>query len=686
MSKDFVNYGMHEPDDDVKIYKAKERPERPMRPGPRSAPVETVEREYTEKAEQIESVERPVQKRSARRKEVKKYRELQAGDIVVPLLAAAAFALLWFLPTTGWLRTLSFLLPYFIAGFDVILKALERISQKEFFSEALACTLASIAAYAIGQPFAAVLIMLLFRLCHIIESYAVRRGRKQFSQLLNIRPDSASVETAEGLLSVTPDYVNVGDIILVEPGERIPLDGVIVEGISTIDCSPIAGKTEPMAVTAGYRVLSGCINITSPIRVRTDRSYADSTVSRILKLADNAPENKSRQEKLISTFAKFFTPSVLVLAVVIGLVPPIFNGEWIEYIHRGAVFLLISCPSSMVLSVPLAYFGGLGSAVENGVLIKGFDYLESLANADTFVFEKTGTITEGRFAVTDVVPEGLGERELLGIAATAEMYSQHPIAKAMRQASSAIVDTKDVRAEDIPGRGVRAYIGSKEVLVGNAALLEENGIGYKVPNRSGSAVHVAVDRRYCGHILVSDKVRRGAFDALENMRVQGVSKTVMLTGDVLSVARPLGSKLNFDMLKAELRPEEKLAAVEYLISNKGGIGTVAFVGDGASDAPVLRRADVGVVLGAMNCEESFDNADVLIMDQNIGKLPLAVKMSRFTHLVVKENTGLALIAKFALLAGAALGFVPIAAAAAADSCVVILSLINSLRPMKSWKE
>lgn len=686
MSKDFVNYGMHEPDDDVKIYKAKERPERPVRPAPRPAPVETVEREYTEKAEQIESVERPVQKRPARRKEAKKYRELQARDIVVPLLAAAVFALLWFLPTTGWLRTLSFLLPYFIAGFDVILKALERLSQKEPFSEALACTLASIAAYAIGQPLAAVLIMLLFRLCHIIESYAVRRGRKQFSQLMNIRPDSASVETAEGVLSVTPDYVNVGDIILVEPGERIPLDGVIVEGISTIDCSPIAGKTEPMAVTAGYRVLSGCINITSPIRVRTDRSYADSTVSKILRLADNAPENKSRQEKLIATFAKFFTPSVLILAVVIGLVPPIFNGQWLEYIHRGAVFLLISCPSSMVLSVPLAYFGGLGSAVENGVLIKGFDYLESLANADTFVFEKTGTITEGRFAVTDVVPEGLGERELLGIAATAEMYSQHPIAKALRQASSAIVDAKDVRAEDIPGRGVRAYIGSKEVLVGNAALLEENGIGYKVPNRSGSAVHVAVNRRYCGHILVSDKVRRGAFDALENMRVQGVSKTVMLTGDVLSVARPLGSKLNFDMLKAELRPEEKLAAVEYLISNKGGIGTVAFVGDGASDAPVLRRADVGVVLGAMNCEEAFDNADILIMDQNIGKLPLAVKMARFTHLIVKENTGLALIAKFALLAGAALGFVPIAAAAVVDSCVVILSLINSLRPMKSWKE
>ena len=662
MNNDYTSFGIQEPDEDIKIYRTKEKPEPP------AAPVESVEREYTEKAEQIESREKTPPRRQSRKRELKKYRELSVKDVAVPLLAALIFAALWFAPTGGWIRTLTFLIPYFIAGFDVLLKALERIAEKEPLNEALVSVLASIAAFALGHYFAALLIMLLFRICSMVESYTVRKGRKRFSELMNIRPEYANVETAEGVLSVSPDYVNVGDIIAVQPGERIPLDGVIIDGITTIDCSPLAGKTEAVAVTAGYRALSGCINITSPIRIRVDRSYEDSTVSRILSLAEESPENKSRQEKLIA------------------LVPPIFNGQWLEYLHRAAVFLMVSCPSAMTLSVPLAYFVGMGCAVENGVLIKGFSYLESLANADTFVFEKTGTITEGKFAVTDVVPEGIGERELLGIAATAEMYSQHPIAKALRQASSAIVDAKDVRAEDIPGRGVRAYIGSKEVLVGNAALLEENGIGYKVPNRSGSAVHVAVDRRYCGHILVSDRVRRGAFDALENMRVQGVTKTVMLTGDVLSVARPLGSKLNFDMLKAELRPEDKLAAVDYLITNKGGIGTVAFVGDGVSDAPVLQRADVGIVMGAMNCQEAFENSDVLIMDENIGKLPLAVKMARFTHFIVKENTGLALIAKFALLAGSAFGFVPIAAAAVVDSGVVILSLINSLRPMKSWKE
>ena len=683
MNNDYSSFGLHEPDEDIKIYKAKDRTERPA---VRQAPVETVEREYTEKAEQLESREIPAQKRQSRKRGVRKYRELSAKDVVVPLLAALIFAALWFAPTEGWMRTLSFLIPYLIAGFDVILKALERIAEKEPLNEALLSTLASIAAFALGQYLAALLIMLLLRICSMVESYAVRKGRKQLSELMNIRPDNANVETAEGVLSVSPDYVNVGDIILVQPGERIPLDGVIIEGITTIDCSPLAGKTEAVAVTAGYRALSGCINITSPIRIRTDRSYADSTVSKILRLAEESPENKSRQEKLIAVFSKYFSPAVIAAALLISVVPPIFNGQWLEYLNRGAVFLLISCPSAMILSVPLAYFGGMGCAVENGVLIKGFSYLESLANADTFVFEKTGTITDGRFTVTDVFPEGLGERELLGIAATAEMYSQHPIARAIRQVSAPIVDAKDIRAEEIPGRGVRALVGDKEVLAGNAALLGDYGIGYKVPNRSGTAVHVAVDRRYCGHILVSDRLRRGAFDALENMRIQGVNKTVMLTGDVLSVARPLGSKLNFDMLKAELRPEDKLAAVDYLISNKGGIGTVAFVGDGVHDAAILQRADVGIVMGALGCDDAFENADVLVMDEKIGKLPLAVKAARFTQLVVKENTGLALIAKFALLAGSALGFVPLAAAAAVDSGVLIFSLINSLRPLRAWKE
>lgn len=683
MSNDFLGYSGNESDDDVKIYKTKDSY---VRPAAKPARVEAVDREYTEKSEELESRERPVQKRSARKREIKKYRELTAKDIAVPVFAAAVFAVVWFLPTAGWVRAVSFLIPYMIAGFDVILKALEGITERRPLSEALVSTLSSIIAFAIGQYMTAVLIMLLFRLCYMVESCAVRRGRKQVSELLNIRPDSANVETAEGVLSVTPDYVNVGDIIVVEPGERIPLDGIIIDGITTIDCSPLAGKTEAMAVTAGHRVLSGCMNITSQIRIRVDRSYADSTVSKILELANNSPENKSRQEKLIGTFGKYFTPAVLGAALLMALVPPIFNGMWMEYIRRAAAFLMISCPSSMVLSVPLAYYGGIGCAAENGVLIKGFNYLESLANADTFVFEKTGIITEGRFMVTDVFPEGMSERELLGIAATAEMYSEHPIARALRQASSAIAAVQDVKAQDIPGHGVKAYIGSREVLVGNASLLEENGIGYKVPTRSGSAVHVAVDRKYCGHIIVADKVRRGAFDALENMRIQGVNKTVMLTGDVLSVARPLGSKLNFDMLKAELLPEDKLDAVEYLIRNKGGIGTVAFVGDGINDAPILKKADVGIAMGAMGCDEAFDNADVLVMDEKIGKLPIAVKVARFTQLVVKENTGLALLTKFAVLACSAFGFVPIAAAAVVDSGVVILSLINSLRPLGAWKE
>lgn len=692
MNNDFINNDAYEADDDVKIYRSKDSS---VRPAPKASVIEpeeredtgrAVEREYTEKSEELESRERPVQKRSARKREIKKYRELSLKDVAIPVLAIAVYVGLWFLPTESWVRAVSFLVPCLIAGFDVILKALEGISEKRPFSNALAAVVSTVIAFAVGSYLSALIILLLFRLCEMVESYAVRRGRRQVSELLNIRPDSANVITAEGVLAVTPDYVNVGDIIVVYPGERIPLDGIIIDGITTIDRSPLAGKTEAIAVSTGHRVLSGCINITSSIKIRVDRNYADSTVSKILKLANNAPENRSRQEKLIDSFGKYFTPAVYAAALLIAVVPPLMNGLWAEYIGRAAVFLLISCPSSMVLSVPLAYYGGVGCAAENGVLIKGFSYLESLANADTFVFEKTGIITEGRFAVTDVFPEGMGERELLGIAATAEMYSEHPIARALRQASSAIAEVQDVRAQDIPGRGVRALIGGREVLVGNAALLGENGIGYKVPNRSGSAVHVAVGGKYCGHIIVSDKVRRGAFDALENMRVQGVSKTVLLTGDVLSVARPLGSKLNFDMLKAELVPEEKLAAVEYLIDNKGGIGTVAFVGDGVNDAPILRKSDVGIAMGALGCDEAFDNADILIMDTRIAKLPVAVKVARFTQFIVKENTGLALVTKFALLAGSAFGLVPIAAAAVVDSGVLILSLINSLRALGAWKE
>lgn len=665
--REVQNYGRHTGDEDVKIYRGKEKP--PRRPAAESSPQP--------------KASKPQKKRQAR-----DFRDVNWRDIALPVVAIAALVLVWMLPTTGWVRAVSFLIPYLIGGFDGVMAALERLVNKEFLHKEPLTVLASIAAFAVGAYGEAVLLVLLLKVCGLVESAAVNRGRKETSTLLSIRPDSAKVETAEGILEITPDYVNIGDIIVVDPGERIPLDGVILEGISAIDLSPLAGKSKTVAMTAGYRVLSGCINVTSSIRVRVDTSFEDSTVNRLLRLAEEAPEEKSLWEKRISQAAKFYTPVVFIAALLLAIVPAAIHGQWAEYIRRAVVLLIAAYPGELLVSVPLAFYGCAGCMAKNGVFVKSFRLLDALASADTFVFDKTGTITEGRFAVTDVFPEGISEQELLGIASTAEQLSTHPIALALREASSpfALSPDDELSAEDIPGRGVRALVGGKEILAGNAALLEENGIGYKVPSRSGGAVHVAVNGKYCGHILITDRIKRNAYDALENLRVQGVKKTVMLTGDVLSVARPIASKLNFDMLKAELTPEEKRTAVEYLIDNKGGASTVAFVGDGINDGLVLRSADVGIAMGALGSAPAMENADILLMDKDIGKLPLAVRAARRTGAVVKLNVAVAVAVKLLLVAGGAAGLIPIILAAAADAAVFTACMIYSLRPLRAWEE
>lgn len=661
--REFPNYGRHAGDDDVKIYRGKEKAAHSAQAASASRP-------------------KPAKKRDAR-----DCRDISWKDIAVTVISAAALAAAWLLPTTGWVRAVSFFIPYLIGGFDSIMEAMERVSNKAFLKKEPLTVLASIAAFAAGAYGEAVLLILLLKICAMAEATAVKRGRKETKALLNIRPASAKVETAEGILEVTPDYVNIGDIIVVDPGERIPLDGVIIEGISAIDSSPLAGKSKPVAMTVGYRALSGCVNVTSSIRIRVDTCFEDSIVNRALKLVEDAPRGKSRWEEHINQAAKFYTPAVFIAALLLAIIPSAISGQWAEYIRRAAVLLIAAYPGELLVSVPLAFYCSTGCMAKNGVFVKAFRFLDGLGSADTIVFDKTGIITEGRFAITDVFPEGLSEQELLSIASTAERLSPHPIALALREASSpfALSPDDEFSAQDIPGRGVKALVGNKEILVGNAALLEENGIGYKVPSRSGGAVHVAVNGRYCGHILIADRIKRNAFDALENLRILGVKKTVMLTGDVLSVARPIASKLNFDMLKAELRPEEKLAAVEYLIDNKGG-GTLAFVGDGINDAAVLRGADVGIAVGALGSALSMANADILLMDKDIGKLPLAVKAAKYTAAMVKLNTTAASALKLLLLAGGAAGFIPITLAAVADAVVFTACMINALRPLRAWKE
>ena len=664
--REVQNYGRHAGDEDIKIYRGKEKAAPPVNGG---------------------SASRSRTAKPPKRRQPQSYQHISWKDIALPVLAAGMLVLVWMLPTTGWIRTVSFFIPYLLVGFDTVIESIGRLSNKEFLHKEPLTLIASIAAFATGAFVEAVLLMMMLKLCKLVENAAVTRGRKETKKLLSIRPDNAKVETAEGILEITPEYVNIGDIIVVDPGERIPLDGVILEGISAIDISPLAGKSKPVAMTAGYRVLSGCINVTSSIRVRVDSSFEDATVNRLLKLVDEAPGEKSHWEEGLRRTARFYTPAVLVAALLLAIVPSVINGQWVDYIRRAVVLLVAAYPGELLASVPLAFYGSAGCMAKNGVFAKSFRSLDTLSHADTFIFDKTGTITEGRFAVTDVFPEGLSEQELLSIASTAEQQSAHPIALALREASSPLALSPDdeLRTEEIPGRGVRAMVGSREILVGNAALLEENGIGYKVPSRSGGAVHVAVNGRYCGHILIADRIKRNAFDSLESLRMLGVGKTVLLTGDVLSVARPIASKLNFDMLKAELRPEEKLAAVEYLMDNKGG-GSIVFVGDGINDAAVLHGADVGIAIGALGSGPAMDNADILLMDKDIGKLPLAVKAAKRTAAVVKLNTALAAALKLLLLAGGASGFFPIAAAAVADGAVFTACMINSLRPLEAWKE
>lgn len=613
--------------------------------------------------------------------------EVEIKDIVIIAAAAVLFVTALLLPTDGWIRAVSFIIPYLLAGYEVIFEAIEKLIKGEVLDEDFLMSISSAAAFCIGDYPEAVIVMLLYKIGELFEAFAVGKSRKSVAELMDIRPDSANVETAEGILTVTPDYVNVDDVIVVYPGERIPLDGTIIEGISTVDSSSLTGESVPKAVNVGYEVYSGSINLTSPLRVKVTNNYAESTATRILDLVENSAENKSYHEAFITRFAKIYTPVVVAAAVLLAIVPSFITGEWSEWIRRAVVFLVVSCPCALVISVPLSYFGGIGNASKNGILIKGSNFMEALAHADTMVFDKTGTITEGRFTVTDVFPVGISEGQLLSYAAAAESFSNHPIAKALKEAGEVEAESgKLEQAEEIPGRGVSAVVDGKQIYVGNAALLFEHGIKYAVPSRSGAAIHVAVDDVYCGHILVADKIKKGAFESIDNLRTQGVKKFVMLTGDVMSVAKPIANKLNFDMLKAELMPDEKVSAVEYLIRNSSENSAVAFVGDGINDAPVLARADVGVAMGALGADAAIEAADIVLMDDDIRKLPLAVRISKFTARIAKENIIFSLLVKFAILALGVWGLVPIGAAVFGDVGVLIITIFNSLRTLKPWEK
>lgn len=590
----------------------------------------------------------------------------------------------WLLPTSGWVRLLTFLVPYLIIGFGTLKEAAEKLLHGAVLEEDFLMAVASIGAFCVGEYPEAVAVMLFYRVGELFEDYAVGKSRRSISELMDIRPDYADIEKNGIIEKVDPNAVLPGDVIVVLPGEKVPLDGVLIEGETTLDTAALTGESLPRSAGTGERVISGCINLTGLIKIRVTSTFGESTVSKIIELAENSAKMKSRSEDFITRFARVYTPVVVSCAALLAIVPALITGDWGEWVRRALIFLVVSCPCALVVSVPLTFFGGIGGASRSGILIKGSNYLEALSKAGIVTFDKTGTVTQGRFAVTGVCRDGeMQQEEMIALAAMAECYSNHPIALSLKEASRDLPDPTSVTGvEEIPGRGVKAVIGGKIVLAGNAALMRDYGIGPKIHEHQGAIVHLAYDGAYCGHIVVEDKLKPGAREAVMALRGLGVSRTVMLTGDLRSIGETVGREVGVDEVKAELLPGGKVDAVEALLNERRPGETLVFVGDGVNDAPVLARADVGVAMGAMGSDAAIEAADIILMDDDIRRLPMAIRICRRTMRIAKENIIFALGVKFAILILGALGIAGMWLAVFGDVGVLILAVLNATRALR----
>ena len=619
--------------------------------------------------------------KSVRRRKLPDFAALGKLQTASVVLAAVVLSALVFVHLEGWMRPVAYAIPLLLASIQIALDAAKKMRDGDYLCSELLTLIVAVLLFALGFYGEAVLLLLLFAVIRRVERFFVERGRQELDSILDILPDSAHLITENGIARVSPSELVPGDVILVPAGERIPLDGTIIEGITTVDTAAISGQRSPWAVNEGYRVYSGCMNLTSDIKVRVTRRYEQSTVRNVVRVAQDAETFPTGQEYFARRFNSFYVLGVLGLFLIVALALPVFRGQWLEQLRRGAVLLILARPLVDAFAVPLSYRKGLVLSAGMGVFSKGEDCFESLARTKTMIFDKTGTITEGRYTVTDVFPARMSEQQLLTIAATAESFSRHPIAAALRETAGRIDSRilKVLKVKEIPGRGVAAYAGEKVIYVGNAALLEERGIKCSIPSRPGSAIHVAVDKRYCGHILVADKVRKRAFDALETLRVNGVEKLVLLTGDVLSVARPLASRLNFDMLRAELKPEGKAKAVDYLMQNKGERSAIAFVGDGENDGRIMTRADVGIAMGSLGSDTALAAADVLIMDRDILKVPRLVSLSRRIYQVTSLNVAVGAGVNLLLVLLAVFGVLSVSAAEIVTTLLALGLLFHSMR-------
>lgn len=593
-----------------------------------------------------------------------------------------------------WQLLLVYLIPYLIAGYDTLLEAGEKILKGDFFDEDFLMSIATIGALCIGflpgaetQFPEAVFVMLFFQVGELFEDIAEGRSRKSISALMDIRPDTANVERDGKVLTVNPEEVKVGETIVVKPGEKVPMDGVVLEGTSSLNTVALTGESVPRSISKDDDIISGCVNLTGVIRAKVTKAFGESTASKILDLVENASENKSKSESFISRFAKIYTPVVVVAALVLAFIPPVlsgdFGGTFATWLYRALTFLIVSCPCALVISVPLSFFGGIGGASSKGILIKGSNYLEALAKVGTVVFDKTGTLTEGVFDVTAVHPETIDEKELLHLAAHVERYSSHPIAISLKNAYPDEADGCSVEnVEEIAGHGVRAVVNGKTVCVGNTKMMDAVGAKRKPCEKNGTIVHVSVDGTYVGHIVVSDRIKADSADAIKALKAEGVTKTVMLTGDKREVGEYVASAIGLDEFHAELLPADKVSELEKLLDNKPSGKTLAFVGDGINDAPVLARADLGIAMGGLGSDAAIEAADVVLMDDKPSKIALGVKIARKTLRLARENTFFAIFIKLLVLVLAVLGIATMWMAVFADVGVTVLAVLNAMRALK----
>ncbi len=611
------------------------------------------------------------------------------------IIAAVMLAALHFIPVTGWLRLALYLVTYVVIGCDIMKKAGQGILNGRVFDENFLMAVATIGAFALaiyeksGDYNEAIAVMLFYQIGELFQSYAVGKSRKNISALMDIRPDYANIEQDGQLVQVDPDEVAIGTVIVVQPGEKVPIDGVITEGRSTLNTSALTGESLPRDTQEGDEIISGCINMTGLLKIRTTKEFGESTVSKILELVENSSSRKSRSEDFIARFARIYTPAVCYSALALAILPPVIrlaggmDGQWEQWIYRALTFLVTSCPCALVVSIPLSFFAGIGGASKEGILVKGSNYLETLSRVKCVVFDKTGTLTKGVFQVTAVHHNEMDEAKLLEYAALAECASSHPISKSLQRAYGRPIDRSRVTdIREFSGHGVTARVDGAAVAAGNSKLMEQLGIPYHDCHSVGTIIHMAVDGQYAGHIVISDVVKPHAKEAIAALHRAGVDKTVMLTGDTKRVAEAVAAELGVDEVRSDLLPADKVSKVEELLGQQRGKAKLAFVGDGINDAPVLSRADIGIAMGAMGSDAAIEAADIVLMDDEPMQIAKAIKISRKCIGIVYQNIVFALVIKFACLALVAIGLADMWAAIFADVGVMVLAVLNAIRALR----